>query len=69
MKKLSTSIIALTGILAASIGHAQTPGSLLGFDGQVNGSITVTSESPSGCPTRICTTNDVTNMFCFTNTY
>ena len=69
MKKLSTSIIALTGILAASIGQAQTPGSLLGFDGQVNGSIMITSESPGGCPTRICTTNEVTNMFCFTNTF
>jgi hypothetical protein len=69
MNKLSTSIIALAGILAASISQAQTPGSLLGVADQVNGSITVTSTNINGCPTRVCTTNEVTNICCFTNTF
>jgi hypothetical protein len=69
MKKLSKSLIALTGILATSISLAQTPGSILGLAGQVNGSVVVTSTNPGGCPIRVCTTNVVTNVFCFTNTF
>ncbi len=66
----TTSIIALIGLtLAVAVGHAQTPGSILGLAGQVNGAVTVTSTSPGGCPTRICTTNLVTFTNCFTNIY
>lgn len=69
MNKLNTSIIALAGMLTASISQGQT-GSILGFDGQATGTITVTSTNLSGCPTRICTTNGITtNIFCFTNTF
>lgn len=70
MKKLSTSIIALAGMLTASISQGQTTGSILGFAGQATGSITVTSTNLGGCPTRVCTTNGIsTNVFCFTNTF
>lgn len=69
MNKLGTSIIALAGLLAASISQAQTPGAILGFADQVNGAIAVTSTNINGCPTRVCTTNDVTSVFCFTNKF
>ena len=47
--------------------QAQTPGTMLGLSQDVNGTLTVNSVNPGGCPTRICTTNLVTSIDCHTN--
>ena len=68
--KSTLSLVTLIGTtLAASFAQAQTPGSILGFAGQVNGSVAVSSSAPGGCPTLVCTTNMVTYSHCYTNTY
>ena len=68
--KPTVSLITLIGtMLTASVTYAQSPGSILGFAGQVNGSVTVASTAPGGCPTLVCTTNMVTYSHCYTNTY
>ena len=68
--KIATSLVALASIaLAISLDQAQTPGSILGLAGQVNGTVTVTATSPGGCATRVCTTNYVTAWRCYTNVY
>jgi hypothetical protein len=64
---------ALVGIALPA--QSQTPGSLIGFSRDVNGTLTVSAVSPGGCPTRVCTTNIVTevrtncyfHLVCFTN--
>jgi hypothetical protein len=61
--------VATTLATAALGGPSATPGNILGVAGQVNGSVTVSSVSPGGCPTLICTTNEVTISRCFTNLY
>jgi hypothetical protein len=68
MKK-NTLILACVGMtLATAVGAlGATPGSLLTASGQVAGTVTVTSSTPGGCPTRVCTTNMVTFSHCFTN--
>jgi hypothetical protein len=62
-------IIALLGLTVSTFSGRAQPGSILGFAGSVNGQVTVSSTSPGGCPTLVCTTNMVTYSHCFTNTY
>jgi len=38
------------------------PGSMLGFSRDVKGALAVSSITPGGCPTRICTTNLITTV-------
>lgn len=65
----NTHIIALVAISLATAFGAQgaSSGSLLTASGQVAGTVTVTSSTPGGCPTIMCTTNMVTFSRCFTN--
>ena len=68
--KSNVAILALTGfILAPSLVHAQTPGSITAVAGQVTGTVAVATSTVSGCPTRVCTTNFVTRVECFTNIF
>lgn len=69
MKRINLIIAFTTFTLAATAvrGATPPPGSILGVAGQVSGSISVTSSNLGGCPTRICTTNDVTFSRCYTN--
>jgi hypothetical protein len=70
--KTKGNIAAIVGIALAatlSLSRAQTPGSIVAVAGQVNGTVTVASTSPGGCPTLVCTTNLVTSSHCFTNWY
>lgn len=68
--KSNVAILALAGfILAPSLVQAQTPGSITAVAGQVTGTVSVATATLSGCPTRVCTTNFVTRVECFTNTF
>jgi hypothetical protein len=68
--KLKATILAITTVaLAAMLGRAQTPGSIVAFAGSVTGAVTVASTGLGGCPTRVCTTNEVTKVRCFTNVF
>ena len=42
---------------------------MLGLSLNVSGNLSISSVSPIGCPTLVCTTNLSTNSFCFTNCY
>ncbi len=66
------SVLTLIGCSLVSsnlVGQAQTPGTMLGISLDLSGTLTVSSESPGGCPTRICTTNFETFSHCYTNCY
>lgn len=68
--KFKAAILAMTGFtLASSLVQAQTPGSISAVAGQVTGTVSVARSTLGGCPTRICTTNFVTEERCFTNTF
>ena len=67
-------LIVLIGCSLVSFGlkgRAQplTPGTMLGLSRDVDGTLTVNSVGPGGCPTRVCTTNVVTTTHCYTNCY
>lgn len=64
---LIVACMAITLAMAVCARGAAAPGSLLTASGQVAGTMTVTSSTPGGCPTRVCTTNMVTFSRCFTN--
>jgi len=68
--KFKATILALTTVaLAVPLGRAQTPGSIVALGGSVTGAVTVVSTGLGGCPTRVCTTNVITEVRCFTNVF
>src|SRR5258708_4368802 len=64
--KSKLSVLTLIGLTLAGAG-ATGQAQILGFAGEVNGAVSAGDILPTGCPTRICTTNIVTRSFCFTN--
>ncbi len=58
-----------SGLSSRAQDPAPAPGSMLGLSADVSGAVSVTSVSPGGCPTRICSTNIVTYSHCYTNCY
>src|SRR5436190_12514801 len=46
-----------------------TPGMVLGVSRDVSGTLSVSSVTPGGCPTRVCTTNIITTTHCYTNCF
>jgi hypothetical protein len=64
MKNKSRMLLIAFGLLISIVStQAQiTPGSLLGLSRDVKGTLAVTSISPAGCPTRVCTTNLITSV-------
>ena len=72
MKRNLLLSILMGGLIAGSglAGLAQSnvpPGTMTGLSADVNGMVSVTSVSPGGCATRICTTNIVSYVHCYTN--
>jgi len=67
MKRTIPILVFVASTLATSAIAQLDPGTIRGVAAQVNGSVTVTAVNPGGCPTLVCTTNEVTRTFCFTN--
>jgi len=66
MKKLL--FLCASALLVTMSSQAQ-PGQMLNFSENVAGMITNVSMRPNGCSTLVCTTNTVTEVFCYTNCY
>src|SRR5437879_6170107 len=77
MKSKSLTLLVASALLSSLVAaQAQiTPGSLLALSRDVKGTLAVTSLSPGGCPTVVCTTNIITavhtncywHLVCITN--
>src|SRR5436309_2550882 len=66
MKYNKTWMLTLIGCsivgISLSASAQPTPGSVLGLSRDVQGTLAVSSITPSGCPTRFCTTNLITTV-------